>query len=66
MPTPLELRFNHSEMWSPWLYSSGGMVKACDVERSWADRMTCPKTLTVCSGRPHEHAHPIRIEIRPL
>ncbi|SAM07043.1 hypothetical protein [Absidia glauca] len=32
-----QLRFDRSEMWTPWLYSSGGMVKACDVERSSSD-----------------------------
>jgi hypothetical protein len=28
--------------------------------------MTCLETLAVCSGTPYEHAHPIRIAIRPL
>jgi hypothetical protein len=28
--------------------------------------MKCLKSLTVCSGRPYEHVHAIRIEIRPI
>jgi hypothetical protein len=33
---------------------------------SWAYWMTCPQTWTVCSGRPHEHPHTLRIEIRSV
>ncbi|SAM00173.1 hypothetical protein [Absidia glauca] len=64
MPVQLELRLDHFEMWTPWLYSSGGMAIAFDVEPPLTYRMTCLETLTVCSGRPYEHARPIRIDIR--
>jgi hypothetical protein len=34
--------------------------------RSWACWMKCPQTWTVCSGRPYEHVHITRNEVRNL